>query len=114
MTAPQSFFGARRSRVTKFRVLTASVIVFPGKDASARGNFATGCDQGKSLSPDASSHARNALTGQATSPKSVDTLRGYVETDDDRTSIDEFSDAELTAMLRQRLKAEAVETDEKD
>ena len=35
-----------------------------------------------------------------------------VETTDDRTSIDEFSDAELTALLRQRLKAELAESDE--
>ena len=35
-----------------------------------------------------------------------------VETTDDRDNIDQFTDAELTALLRQRLKAEAVESDE--
>jgi hypothetical protein len=35
-----------------------------------------------------------------------------VETDDDRTSIDEFSDAELTAILRQRVKVVPVDSDE--
>ena len=46
----------------------------------------------------------------------ADRLQGkptaVVETIDDRTSIDEFSDAELTALLRQRLKDESVESDE--
>ena len=35
-----------------------------------------------------------------------------VESTDDRTSIDEFSDAELTAILRQRVKVVPVESDE--
>ena len=35
-----------------------------------------------------------------------------VETTDDRDNIDQFTDAELTALLRQHLKAEAVEIDE--
>jgi hypothetical protein len=35
-----------------------------------------------------------------------------VETTDDRTSIDEFSDAELTAILRQRVKIVPIESDE--
>ena len=35
-----------------------------------------------------------------------------VETTDGRTSIDEFSDAELTALLRQHLAVELVESDD--
>ena len=35
-----------------------------------------------------------------------------VETGDDRTDIDEFSDAELTAILRQRVKVVPVESDD--
>jgi hypothetical protein len=35
-----------------------------------------------------------------------------VETIDDRDNIDQFTDAELTALLRQRLKVESVEGDE--
>jgi hypothetical protein len=35
-----------------------------------------------------------------------------VETGDERTSIDEFSDAELTAILRQRVKIVPIESDE--
>jgi hypothetical protein len=35
-----------------------------------------------------------------------------VETNDDRDNIDQFSDAELTAILRRRIKAVPVESDE--
>jgi hypothetical protein len=35
-----------------------------------------------------------------------------VETGDDRTDIDEFSDAELTAILRKRVKVVPVDSDE--
>ena len=35
-----------------------------------------------------------------------------VETTDDRDNIDQFTDAELTALLRQRLKDESAESDE--
>jgi hypothetical protein len=38
--------------------------------------------------------------------------RSYVESADDRTSIDKFSDAELTAILRQRVEIVSVESDE--
>jgi hypothetical protein len=38
--------------------------------------------------------------------------RQVVETTDDRTDIDEFSDAELTAILRQHIKVVPVESDE--
>jgi hypothetical protein len=49
-------------------------------------------------------------------PWPTDRLEGkptqVVETGDERTDIDEFSDAELTAILRQRIKVVPVESDD--
>jgi hypothetical protein len=57
--------------------------------------------------------ARTAASSFAT-PLAKKPVQPIATTADDRTHIDEFSDAELTALLRAKLKAEAVITSDEE